>query len=216
MFTGIVEEVGKIMSISHGRISAKISISASLVLEGLKEGDSVAINGSCLTVTHFTKNDFTVDVMPQTMRLTNLHQLKSGDVVNLERALTLNDRLGGHLVSGHIDGIGTITNLRKEDNAIWVRINTDLETMYYIIDKGSVCIDGISLTVANKKDSDFSVSIIPHTGTITTLLKKKAGDKVNIECDMVGKYIEHFTQNKKPVKSNIDYKFLQDNGFLND
>jgi riboflavin synthase len=214
MFTGLIEEIGKVRQINHGRISAEISISAQIITEEMNIGDSVCVNGACLTVTHCSNREFTVDVMPQTMRLTNLHELKPGDGVNLERALTLNDRLGGHLVSGHIDGTGLIQELKKEDNAIWVSIHADPITMYYIIDKGSVTIDGISLTVAKRTDLNFSISIIPHTGTVTTLLNKKAGDKVNIESDMVGKYIEHFVHNKKPVKSNIDYKFLQENGFL--
>ena len=157
MFTGIIEEIGIIKNINRGRVSAQIHLSAVKVLEGLRTGDSICINGVCLTVTEFSNQSFIVDVMPQTLRLTNLHDLNPGDEVNLERALAVNDRLGGHMVSGHIDGIGKIIEYNKEDNARWVTISAEPEIMRYIIAKGSVSIDGISLTVDESTNHQFMV-----------------------------------------------------------
>lgn len=215
MFTGIVEEIGKVQSIIKSTKSAKIIIQAKKVLEDVRLGDSISTNGVCLTVTEFTSNSFTVDVMAETMRRSNLHILSSGDQINLERALRLGDRLGGHIVSGHIDGMGTISNYEKEDNAVWVTILTSSEILKYIVQKGSITIDGISLTVAYVDDSVFKVSIIPHTKEVTTLLKKRVGDIVNLECDMVGKYIEKLLSYKDQtqVKGKIDMNFLNQHGF---
>ncbi len=216
MFTGIIEETGTVRSIQWGSKSAMLTIQASTILDDIKTGDSINTNGACLTVTSFNSQEFSVDVMAETMRCTNLYTLSVGSKVNLERALKISDRLGGHLVSGHIDGTGTITNLKKEDNAIWITIKTSPEILKYIIQKGSVAIDGISLTVAEIINKTFKVSIIPHTGSQTTLLTKHINDKVNIECDQVGKYIEKFILNQKDKSqhSSIDMEFLKENGFL--
>ena len=221
MFTGIIEEVGKVQKVIKATKSAKIVIDARKVLEDVMIGDSISTNGVCLTVTEFSTSSFVVDVMAETMRRSNLHLLKAGDEVNLERALRVGDRLGGHIVSGHIDGTGIITEYEKEDNAVWVTISTGREILRYIVQKGSITIDGISLTVAYINDKVFKVSIIPHTKEITTLLRKKVGDLVNLECDMVGKYVEKLIMNKEEKESNkegneedIDYNFLQENGFV--
>lgn len=216
MFTGIIEEIGTVQSIRWGSKSAILTIEATKVLEDVKTGDSINTNGSCLTVTSLTKSEFSMDVMAETMRRTNLQELRYGSKVNLERALKLNDRLGGHIVSGHIDGTGKISNLRKEENAIWVTINTSTDILKYIIQKGSVAIDGISLTVAAINNESFQVSIIPHTGYQTTLLTKRINETINIECDQIGKYIEKFLFNKddKSQHSSIDMEFLKQNGFL--
>lgn len=215
MFTGIIEEIGKVQGIIKSTKSAKIIINASKVLEDVNLGDSISTNGVCLTVTEFSANRFTVDVMAETMRKSNLDQLTIGEEVNLERALRVGDRLGGHIVSGHIDGTGIITNYEKEDNAIWVTIKAEAEVLRYIVQKGSITIDGISLTVAYIDDKVFKVSIIPHTKEVTTLLKKKVGDIVNLECDMVGKYIEKLIMTKEDTKDKqkIDLDFLRINGF---
>lgn len=221
MFTGIIEEVGKVQEVIKATKSAKIVIDARKVLEDVMIGDSISTNGVCLTVTEFSTSSFVVDVMAETMRRSNLHLLKVGDEVNLERALRVGDRLGGHIVSGHIDGTGIITEYEKEDNAVWVTISARREILRYIVQKGSITIDGISLTVAYINDKVFKVSIIPHTKEITTLLRKKVGDLVNLECDMVGKYVEKLIMNKEEKESNkegneedIDYNFLQENGFV--
>ncbi|WP_352420421.1 riboflavin synthase [Proteiniborus sp.] len=215
MFTGIVEEIGKVQSIVKSTKSAKIIIKANRVLEETKLGDSISTNGVCLTVTEITHNSFTVDVMAETMRRSNLHILSPEDEINLERALRVGNRLGGHLVSGHIDGMGTISNYENEDNAVWVTISTSPEILRYIVQKGSITIDGISLTVAYVDESVFKVSIIPHTKEVTTLLRKKVGAIVNLECDMVGKYIEKLLLSKEQasVKQGIDMNFLSEHGF---
>lgn len=190
MFTGLIEEIGEIQNIIKSAKSAKIKIKAGKILEDIKIGDSISTNGVCLTVTEFTPDSFTVDVMAETIRRSNLSSLTAGDKVNLERAVLAGDRLGGHIVSGHIDGMGTITSYEKEDNAVWVTITARPDILKYMIQKGSVAIDGVSLTVAYIDELVFKVSVIPHTRNLTTLLKKKTGDPVNLECDMIGKYIE--------------------------
>ncbi|MCY6370154.1 riboflavin synthase [Clostridium ganghwense] len=217
MFTGLVEEIGTIDTVTKGVKSAKIKIKAEKVLAGVKLGDSISTNGVCLTVTEFSKNSFVVDVMAETMRRSSLDNLKKGDKVNLERALRVGDRLGGHLVSGHIDGVGAIKKFEEEDNATWVSIGASSNILKYIVMKGSIAIDGVSLTVAYVDNEIFKVSIIPHTKDETTLLKKKVGDTVNLECDMIGKYVAkllgHSEEEEKP-KSSIDMNFLKENGFL--
>lgn len=215
MFTGLVEEIGRVESVVKSAKSARITIKAKKVLEGVKLGDSICTNGVCLTVTSFDSGRFSVDVMAETMRRSNLRSFSPGDEVNLERALSLADRLGGHIVSGHIDGIGTIENFEQEDNAVWISIAAASEILKYIVQKGSIAIDGVSLTVAYVDDAVFKVSIIPHTKDMTTLLRKKAGDEVNLECDVIGKYIEKFLGAKEqaPVKKSIDFNFLSENGF---
>jgi len=215
MFTGIVEEIGTIKAIHKERISASLVIKAEVVTQDLKVGDSVNTNGACLTVTSFDVNGFTVDVMAETMRNTNLDLLSPGSKVNLERALKMSDRLGGHMVSGHIDGTGEITEIYTEENATWFIIKTENEILKYIVKKGSVAIDGISLTIAEVEDRFFKVSIIPHTADETTLLQNKAGSIVNIENDLTAKYIERFLNfNDENAKSKIDMDFLKQNGFI--
>ena len=190
MFTGIIEELGTILDIGTTGKSGSISIKASKVLEGTRIGDSIAVNGTCLTVTALSSESFTADIMPETLRRTSLSIVKRGDKVNLERAMAADGRFGGHIVSGHIDGTGTIREYRNDGNAVWVTIGADSSILHGIVMKGSVAIDGISLTVAHVDDTCFKVSIIPHTGEETILLKKKTGDPVNLETDIIGKYVE--------------------------
>ena len=216
MFTGIIEEQGEIVGIRHGEKSAVISIKARKVLEGTKPGDSIATNGVCLTVTKILGNIYEADVMAETLRRSNLGMLRFGDKVNLERALTLSGRLGGHIVSGHIDGTGIISDMKQEDNAMWVSVAAPSDILRYIIEKGSITIDGISLTVAYVDDEIFKVSVIPHTGEETGLLKKSTGDKVNLENDIIGKYVEKLLrlQENAPAGGGINMEFLAENGFL--
>lgn len=190
MFTGIIEEKGTVASVRKGNVSSRITFSASVVLSDIHEGDSIAVNGVCLTATDITDKTFTADVMAETMRRSSLGSLKSGDRVNMERAMLCGGRFGGHIVSGHIDGTGTVLSMKREENAVWVTIKADASLLKYIVEKGSVALDGISLTVASVTEKDFSVSIIPHTASETTLLSKQPGDCINIECDMIGKYVE--------------------------
>ena len=215
MFTGLIEEIGEIKSIQKGSKSARITIKATKIVEGTKVGDSINTNGVCLTVTELDKNSFCVDVMAETIRSSNLGKLKPGSTVNLERALRANDRLGGHIVSGHIDGIGTIIELFKEDNATWVSVETTVDMLKYIVHKGSITIDGISLTVAYVDDKIFKVSIIPHTKGETTLVLKKIGDEVNLENDMMAKYVEKILKYEDVPKEKkaISMDFLERNGF---
>ncbi len=190
MFTGIVEEIGTLIAKRFGVSSVSLTISASKILEDAKVGDSICVNGVCLTVTSLQKASFTADVMPETLRKTNLGQLHSRNPLNLERAMSLSGRFGGHIVSGHIDGTGVIQGISKEGNASWYTIRTSPDILHYIIPKGSIAIDGISLTVAEVTDTFFRISIIPHTSQNTTLNLKKIGDTVNLENDCIGKYVE--------------------------
>lgn len=190
MFTGIIEECGRVKSLTISGSSGKIIIGAFKVLEETNIGDSIAVNGVCLTVTDIGRNEFTADIMAETARRSSLSKLKPGESVNLERAMSANGRFGGHIVSGHIDGTGTIVSKIEEENAVWVQISTSSAILRLIVEKGSIAIDGISLTVAKVSESDFSVSIIPHTAKETTLLNKKSGDIVNLENDIIGKYVE--------------------------
>lgn len=210
MFTGIIEEVGKIKNIQGGT-NYKLTIGASKILEDIHLGDSIAVNGICLTVISWDNGSFTVDVMRETLERTSLHRLRAGSFVNLERALAANDRFGGHIVSGHIDGTGEIINIRRDANAVWYKIKTSEKIMEFIIEKGSIAIDGISLTVAKVDRSAFYVSVIPHTLENTILLRKKTGDIVNLENDIVGKYIKSFTD--KNSNSTLCESFLKSNGF---
>lgn len=197
IFTGIIEELGVVKSIAINGASGCITIKAKKVLEGTQLGDSIAVNGTCLTVTSINSDGFSADVMAETVKRTSLSQVGKGDLVNLERAMILNGRFGGHIVSGHIDGTGTITKYTKEENAIWVTIKAPDEILDLIVKKGSICIDGISLTVATVSDQDFQVSIIPHTAKETTLIHKKVGSLVNLENDIVGKYIKKLMENNQ-------------------
>lgn len=217
MFTGIVEEVGTVRSVVSGSISGQLAIRASTVLSGTRIGDSIAVNGVCLTVTSLLPDGFTADVMPETLRRSNLGQLRQGAKVNLERAMAADGRFGGHIVSGHIDGVGTITQQRREGNAVWVQIKAPQNILSLIVEKGSICIDGISLTVASLSEGSFQVSVIPHTGSETTLLTKSAGDRVNLENDIVGKYVQRLMQpsisDPKPAESRITMEYLAQHGF---
>ncbi len=220
MFTGIIEETGTVSAVRKGNVSSRITFSASVVLEDIHEGDSIAVNGVCLTATDITDKTFTADVMAETMRRSSLGSLKSGDRVNMERAMLCGGRFGGHIVSGHIDGTGTVVSMKREENAVWVTVGADSSLLRYIIEKGSVALDGISLTVAAVSDRDFKVSIIPHTASETTLLSKKPGDRINIECDMIGKYVEKLmglnrdaTGKKVDNESRITREMLVRNGF---
>lgn len=201
MFTGIIEECGRVKSLTISGSSGKIIIGAFKMLEGTNIGDSIAVNGVCLTVTDIGRNEFTADIMAETARRSSLSKLKPGESVNLERAMSANGRFGGHIVSGHIDGTGTIVSKIEEENAVWVQISTSSAILRLIVEKGSIAIDGISLTVAKVSESDFSVSIIPHTAKETTLLNKKSGDIVNLENDIIGKYVERL----------IDFKAADEN-----
>lgn len=217
MFTGIIEEVGKVVSITKGSASAILTIEGPKVIIDSQLGDSIAVNGVCLTVTGIKGSCFTADVMAETLRRSSLGTLQVGSSVNLERAMSAMGRFGGHIVSGHIDGTGTIRHMKPEDNAIWIEIDTPSNLLKYIVEKGSIAIDGISLTVAKLTESSFSVSVIPHTGKETTLLNKKVGDVVNLENDIIGKYVErllHFEEEKPEKESRgITMEFLAENGF---
>ena len=213
MFTGIVEEKGKIKSIQQGSKSIRLTIEAGTVLQGLKIGESVAVSGVCLTVAELFSDSFASDVMPETLRKTAFSNLKIGDVVNLERAMRADGRFGGHMVAGHIDGTGTITDIKKEDNAVWIKIKASSDILKYVIDKGSIAIDGISLTVAEIGKDYISVSLIPLTAKETSILKKNIGDAVNLECDLVGKYIYKFLNFGKEESKTIDFDFLKKHGF---
>lgn len=215
MFTGIIEEIGTIKGIKRGNRSVVLEVKAKKVLEDLKVGDSIATNGVCLTVISFSGGSFCADVMPETMQRSNLGELRAGSPVNLERALTLNGRLGGHIVSGHVDGMGRIVRKEKDENAIWVTIATSADLLRYIVDKGSITIDGISLTVVAVTDNEFTVSIIPHTQDETTLVKKGVGDNVNLENDVIAKYVEKLMRPAAPAepKGGLTLDFLLANGF---
>ncbi|MDY7989551.1 riboflavin synthase [Paenibacillus sp. SEL1] len=191
MFTGLVEEVGRIQTISKSGEAMVLGISGSVVLGDLKIGDSVSVNGVCLTAIQIGTKDFKVDVMPETFRSSNLKELRSGSRVNLERAMAASGRFGGHIVQGHVDGTGTIRGVTSDQNAVVFEIEPKNKTLFkYILLKGSITIDGISLTVAQRTRDTFAVSIIPHTLSETALQAKREGDTVNIECDILGKYVE--------------------------
>ncbi|MEE0204873.1 MAG: riboflavin synthase [Oscillospiraceae bacterium] len=216
MFTGIIEEVGTVRRVLSGGTAGEISIRAASVLEGTHIGDSIAVNGVCLTVTGMTGDGFTADVMPETLRRTNLGRLNSDSRVNLERAMAAGGRFGGHIVSGHIDGVGTIRSMRREENAVWVTIAAPTPILRLIVEKGSIAIDGVSLTVAEVTSETFSVSIIPHTGAQTILLSKRPGEQVNLENDVVGKYVQRLLepyQTETPKSGGITEEFLMQYGF---
>ena len=217
MFTGIVEEMGVIKSIRKGASSAVLEIQAQVVLEDVHIGDSIAVNGVCLTATTFTPTTFTADVMHETLNRSSLANLRPGSRVNLERAMAANGRFGGHIVAGHVDGVGTVLQTRKDDNAIWYTIGAGPEVLRYVVEKGSIAIDGISLTVAKVTDTDFSISAIPHTVAVTVLQDRKPGDTVNLETDIIGKYVEKLlTPQAQPTQkptSNITREFLSRYGY---
>ena len=193
VFTGIVEECGTVLDVLKNGVSGSVQIQASTVLEGTKTGDSIAVNGVCLTVTKLTKSSFTADVMAETFRRTNLGNLGKNSRVNLERAMAADGRFGGHIVSGHIDGTGIISRIKEEGNAVWIYISAPQSILNLIVEKGSVAVDGISLTVAAVSDKEFAVSVIPHTRENTALSGKKTGAVVNLENDIIGKYVQKLT-----------------------
>lgn len=214
MFTGIVEKIGSIKEIRKGEKSASLTVECKDILEGILLGGSISVNGVCLTVTAMSGSSFEADVMPETMRATNLKYLKPGDAVNLERAVSPAGRFGGHIVSGHIDGTGTICEIKKEDNAVWFTIEAGSKILKYIIQKGSIAIDGISLTVQYVDDRIFKIAVIPHTRDYTTMPNRRIGYSVNIECDIIGKYIEKLMNfQDKEAKGGITLAYLQEYGF---
>lgn len=218
MFTGLVEELGTVRAIARGQKSVRLTINADTVLEHTKLGDSIAVNGTCLTVVELASGWFTADVMPETVDRTVLAKLRPGDYVNLERTLRVGDRLGGHIVAGHIDEVGSIAAKEKNDIAVLIRITASPEVMRYIIKKGSIAVDGISLTVVDCGDQWFTVSLIPHTAALTTLGHKKKGDPVNLEVDMIGKYVEKLLglpQNQAEINTpgGVTMEYLRDHGF---
>ncbi len=216
MFTGIVEEMGRLRQIMLTGSSGQLRIEAKKVLEGTKVGDSIAVNGVCLTVTSLSPDGFTADIMAETYRRSSLGRQKAGDLVNLERAMAAGGRFGGHIMSGHIDGTGVIEKLRREENAVWVTVRAESSVLRLIVEKGSIGIDGISLTVASVSETGFQVSVIPHTSEETTLLKKKPGDLVNLENDIVGTYVEKLlglgTGGKEEESSGLTMDFLREYG----
>lgn len=216
MFTGLIEEMGSVQAMVRGQKSVRLTIDARKVLADVRLGDSIAVNGTCLTVVDFSVNSFTADVMPETVERTVLAALKKGDKVNLERTLAVGDRLGGHIVTGHVDGVGRIKEKRRNDNAVIIVIDAPAEVMKYIVRKGSVAIDGISLTVVDHSAAGFTVSLIPHTASVTTLGFKQAGDPVNLETDIIGKYVEkmlHGEPEPTAGKGGLTRDFLAEHGF---
>jgi riboflavin synthase len=214
MFTGIIEEIGTIEQIRQSGEAIVMTIGAQKVLTDVHLGDSIAVNGVCLTVTSFTDRAFTVDVMPETVKATSLRTLTKGSKVNLERAMAANGRFGGHFVSGHVDGIGRIIRKWPSANAVYYEIEIPKELRQYMILKGSVAVDGTSLTIFGLTDNTFTISLIPHTRAETILGEKQPGDIVNIECDMIGKYVAQFMEGKKETaQSTITLEFLERHGY---
>ena len=214
MFTGIIEEVGTLRSVRRGAHSAVLTIGAFRVLSDLKIGDSVAVNGVCLTATRLLPDGFTADVMHETLNRSSLGALGPGSPVNLERAMAAGGRFGGHIVSGHIDGTGTVRALRRDDNAVWYTVSAAPALLKYIVEKGSIAIDGISLTVAAVDETSFSVSVIPHTAANTILGTKRPGDTVNLETDLIGKYVEKLLSFRdEPASGGLTLEVLRQNGF---
>lgn len=218
MFSGIIEEMGALKSIENNLGGARLSILAATVLEDLKIGESVSVSGTCLTVTGIENEDFAVDVSSETLKRTTLGSATVGEPVNLERAMALNERIGGHLVTGHIDGIGIIRERAQNGNSFHLTIEATENIVRYCVEKGSITVDGISLTINSVSERSFSVAIIPHTAKVTTMGLKQIGDSVNLETDLIGKYVErllqasgHLPGNPKPV---IDRDYLQERGLI--
>ena len=216
MFTGIIEELGTVERVTRGRVSAVLAIRAEAILSDLKIGDSVAVNGVCLTATSLTGHGFTADVMHETLDRSSLAGLGPGSPVNLERAMAADGRFGGHIVAGHVDGVGTIAAIEQDDNAIWFTITAPEQVLRYVVEKGSIAIDGISLTVARVETDRFAVSVIPHTAAVTLLGQRRTGDRVNLESDLVGKYVERLLRpapEEKQQESKLTMEFLSQHGF---
>ena len=216
MFTGIIEELGTVERVTRGRVSAVLAIRAEAILSDLKIGDSVAVNGVCLTATSLTGHGFTADVMHETLDRSSLAGLGPGSPVNLERAMAADGRFGGHIVAGHVDGVGTIAAIEQDDNAIWFTITAPEQVLRYVVEKGSITIDGISLTVARVEPDRFAVSVIPHTAAVTLLGRRRVGDRVNLESDIIGKYVERLLRPAPELKtkeSKLTMEFLSKHGF---
>jgi riboflavin synthase len=207
VFTGIIEEVGRVASARAG----ELVIAASDIIPGMEPGASMAVNGVCLTVTDFAPDSFSVKVMPETLRRTNLGLLLAGDRVNLERALPLGGRLGGHLVQGHVDATGRVISITWEGEAMLIRFDTPPEVMDYLVEEGFIAVDGVSLTIVSKNTSSFQVSVVDYTRQHTTLGSRRVGDPVNLEVDIIAKYVKQFSQT---YRSGITIDFLQEHGFL--
>lgn len=214
MFSGIIEELAKVKKIEKRGASLRLTVQSGKVLEDIKEGDSISVNGVCLTVVHYSDNSFSAEVSPETLRSSNLSGLTKESRVNLERSLKLGDRLMGHMVSGHIDGTGVIKEKKKRGDFIEISIEAPGEFMKYIVKKGSVALDGISLTVSERSKNSFRISVIPYTAKMTTLGFKGAGDSVNLECDIVGKYVESFLQKNGKENRGLSREFLKEHGFI--
>jgi riboflavin synthase len=224
MFTGIIEEVGRLRTIERSGQAMVLTVGASRIMDDVRLGDSIAVNGVCLTVVRYDDDSFTVDVMPETYRKTNLHKLKPGSPVNLERAMPANGRFGGHIVQGHVDGTGVIVRRQKEENAVVFTIRPHDENLFdHIIPRGSIAIDGISLTVVRAEEGVLTVSIIPHTLSETVLAFKHEGATVNIETDVIGKYIAHLiarrdsraeSGNGRGGRTGLTLSMLAENGFI--
>lgn len=225
MFTGLIEEVGTLQHINRQGEALVLTIRAKRVLDGIRQGDSISVNGVCLTAIRFDGTSVSMDIMPETFRRTTLNRLAPGDRVNLERAMLAAARFGGHIVQGHVDGTGTIRDRRTQDNAVYFTIKPDDPGLFrFIIPKGSIAIDGISLTVVDATDSSFSVSIIPHTLAATVLMHKQPGDAVNLETDIIGKYVEHLLSRTSPNRAvreaesrkgtGLSEAFFEEHGFI--
>lgn len=218
MFTGIIEELGVVANIKRSGESFVLTIDAKKILKDVHLGDSISVNGVCLTVTSFTSSQFTVDVMPETVKASSLQSLKRGAKVNLERAMAAGGRFGGHFVSGHIDGTGVIKSKKQVENAVYYEIEASPDILRYVIERGSIAVDGTSLTVFGVTNETFTLSLIPHTLSESIIGLKESGDIVNLECDMIGKYVGHFltrgqnTSNKRS-SSGISSSFLEEHGF---
>ena len=221
MFTGLVEEIGVVRGVVSGSEWGSISIGARRVLEGTRRGDSIAVNGVCLTVTALSREGFTADVMAETLRRSNLGALKAGEAVNLERAMAADGRFGGHIVSGHVDNFGEIVDTSQEGSAFWLTLSAPPDLLELVVEKGSITLDGVSLTVAARTENTFSVSLIPTTQMDTTLLRKRPGDKINLEADVIGKYVRALLHKSAPAaepvqqprESRLTEEFLRRNGF---
>ncbi|MGO0121756.1 riboflavin synthase [Desulfothermobacter acidiphilus] len=214
MFTGLIEEVGRVRQVVRGPASARFHLEARRLLEELRVGDSVAVNGACLTVTRLAPDGFWADAMAETLKRTNLGELGPGTPVNLERALRLGDRLGGHLVTGHVDGVGQIVRRRREDVACVLTISAPPPLVPYLLEKGSIAVDGVSLTIMAVEGDLFQVGIIPHTAAVTTLGTKCPGERVNLEADLIGKYVRRFLEVMQGSRGNICWELLKEQGFV--
>lgn len=216
MFTGIVEEKGKVLKVVHQGEMKRLTLEVSFDLTEVQLGDSININGVCLTVVEKRGSAISVDLSPESLQMTTLSRVKEGDQVNLERALRLSDRLGGHVVTGHIDGIGEITERRKEGNSLHLKIRIPRSVRPYVVQKGSIAIDGISLTINECQEDWIRLTLIPYTLEKTTLMQKRVGEEVNVEADILGKYVEKVLSQGRETSKGIDLSFLKEHGFLKD